>query len=399
MRPVLWLVFLACASGLCAQPVESAGAPRAPYRLVRLDYDNSSGEKGTTYFDRDKQGRIDRSLWELLDGRRYSLNVYAYDARNNLIRKAREFSDHKDTVQVYGYDDRDRLRSEEFILGGASKGVSTYEYDKQDRLVLIRCRAYAGWIEGTIRLTYGGDGLRSKGELVQDGEVAAEIAYDHDGDGNLAGERWTFKSGWRQTFLYAYERTAAGHRGAYASPNPFVLNLREPVRKEDYRYGDKVGGPSVYHYGPSGKLLEKTFERSDGLTTDTFYFYGGEGVLLRAFRRYSSGKTALFRFAYDPHLRMISKEFVMNDKSAGRDTFFYDEAGTLKGAAYENSDQWLSGTIATDGTRNGLPVHAIYQDRSGAGADIRFDYDARSRLKKIVWTFSDGNEQVYTYFY
>jgi YD repeat-containing protein len=398
VRRVLWLAFLACASGLCAQPVETAG-PRASHRLVRLDYDNSSGEKGTTCFDRDENGRIDRALWELLDGGRYSINFYAYDGRGRLIRKAREFSDHKDTVQLYRYDDRGRLQSEEFFAGNDSKGVTTYEYDPRGRLVLIRCHACNGWIEGTIRLAYGVDGLRSGGELVQDGAAVAEIAYDHDRDGNLAKETWTFKSGWRQTLLFVYAKTAGPRPNAYASPNPFVVNLEAPVRREDYRYGDKLGGPSVYRYDRRGRLREKTFTRSDGLTTDTFYFYGGGAVPLRAYRRYSNGKNALFRYRYDKASRMLSKGFVTNDGASGRDTFSYDAAGMLKSADYVNSDEWLTGTMIIDETSRGLPRRGTYTDRSGLGASILFDYDGRSRLLRIAWTFSDGRTQVYSYSY
>jgi hypothetical protein len=229
--------------------------------------------------------------------------------------------------------------------------------------------------------------------------VSPTTSGRHDRDGNLAKETWTFKSGWRQTLLFAYAKTAGPRPNAYASPNAFVVSLEAPVRREDYRYGDKLGGPSVYRYDRRGRLREKTFTRSDGLTTDTFNFYGGGAVPLRAYRRYSNGKNALFRYRYDKASRMLSKGFVTNDGASGRDTFSYDAAGMLKSADYVNSDEWLTGTMIIDETSRGLPRRGMYTDRSGLGASILFDYDGRSRLLRIAWTFSDGRTQVYSYSY
>ncbi|MCK7468546.1 MAG: hypothetical protein MZU91_10895 [Desulfosudis oleivorans] len=113
------------------------------------------------------------------------MNVYAYDERGRLIKKAREYSDHKDTVQLYRYDDRNGLVAEEFLQGDISKGVTTYEYDARDRIALIRCHAYNGWIEGTITIRYDDKGLRTGAELIQEGKAAAGIAYEYDDTGDL----------------------------------------------------------------------------------------------------------------------------------------------------------------------------------------------------------------------
>lgn len=399
MKKVLLVFLAAVVSNLYSQPVEMRERSGRPSRLARLDYDNSSGEKGATFFDHGENGLIERALWELESGERYSLNVYAYDELGRLIRKTREYSDHKDTVQIYRYDERNRLVAEEFLQGNVSKGVTTYEYDARGRLALMRCHAYNGWIEGTITIRYGAGGLRSGAELVQEGKTAAGIAYEYDDKGDLTRETWEFASGWEQTFRYRYDMKAGTRGVVYTSPNPFVLNGTEPVRREDYTYGDKVGGPSSYRYGASGKLLEKTYERSDGLKTNTFYFYGTDGVLLRAFRRHSDNQNALFRFRYDEARRMTSKEFFASDGSHGKDVFSYDPSEALREAEFINSDRWLNGTMSLIESKRGLPSRGVYKDKAGFGADVSFTYDERSLLKKIVWTFSDGRIQVYSYSY
>ncbi|MCK7468545.1 MAG: hypothetical protein MZU91_10890 [Desulfosudis oleivorans] len=49
----------AVVSNLYSQPVEMRERSGRPSRLVRLDYDNSSGEKGATFFDHGENGLID----------------------------------------------------------------------------------------------------------------------------------------------------------------------------------------------------------------------------------------------------------------------------------------------------------------------------------------------------
>ena len=399
MKKVLLVLLAAVVSNLYSQPVEMREPSPRPARLVRLDYDNSSGEKGATFFDHGENGLIERALWELESGERYSLNVYAYDERGRLIEKAREYSDHKDTVQLYRYDDRNRLVAEEFLQGDISKGVTTYEYDARDRIALIRCHAYNGWIEGTITIRYDDKGLRTGAELIQEGKAAARIAYEYDDTGDLTSETWEFASGWEQTFRYRYDMKAGTSGVVYASPNPFVVNGTEPVRREDYTYGDKVGGPSSYRYGESGKLLEKTYERSDGLTTRTFYLFGTDGLLLRALRSCSDNTSALFRFRYDTDRRMTSKEFFASDGSHGKDVFTYDPSGALSEAEFVNSDRWLNGTMAIVESKRSLPSRGVYKDKAGFGAGVSFEYDQRSLLTRIVWRFSDGTEQIYRYSY
>jgi len=219
--------------------------------------------------------------------------------------------------------------------------------------------------------------------LFQNDKSRAKIFYQYDGNGNLAKEVWEFNQNWKQTFIYEYNKQDDGKQIVYSNPNPFVVNLKVPVMKEDYKYGDKLDGPSYYSYSASGKLVKKMFERSDGFWTDTYYLYDADGTLVRAFRTYSNNKNALFRYRYDANRKIVEKEFFTSDKKYGKEKFHYDSAGLMSNAEFNNSDLWLNGTITFESGKNGLPTKGLYRDEKGFTADIVFEYDRESLLTKI----------------
>ena len=73
--------------------ISAVGNTNENLRLSKLHYENSTGEKGVTFFYYNKFGLMDKARWQLLDGSRYSENYYTYDSNGNLIQKYREFSD------------------------------------------------------------------------------------------------------------------------------------------------------------------------------------------------------------------------------------------------------------------------------------------------------------------
>ena len=398
MKKILFMLLIITSQSLFAVNINTDNNG-SKLRLVRLDYNNSSGEKAVTFYDYSENGLCETALWELADGQRYSINFQFYDKNNNMIKKVREYSDHKNTVQVYNYDEKNRIVSEEFFLRDTSRGVSTYEYDDNNRLALVNCKAYNGWLNGQIKLIYNDKGQKTGGNFIQKNKTVADINYEYDQDGNLIRETWDFGKEWRQEFSYIYERQYEPGSLTFTSPNPYVVNLKQPVQREEYKYGNKINGPSFYKYDSNGKLIEKTYERSDGFKTNTFYIYANNGILLRAFRRYSNGKNSLFRFTYNDNLRMTKKEFFMNDHTYGSELYTYNTDNELEKAEYNNSDLWLNGTINFERPISGNTINAVYKDKDGSTAQINFEYDAQFLLQKIIWQFSDGSEQVYSYLY
>ena len=399
MKKLLLIVFLGYYSHTDSQPIQSDYNSQNQFKLVKLLYDNSSGENGVTFFDYNEKGICEKALWELQSGKRYSMNVHYYDRNNNLIKKVREYSDNKNTVQLFNYDIKSRLIAEEFILLDTSKGISTFEYNSQGQLVNIKCNAFNGWINGEIKLYYNSKNKRERGELIKKNTVAAIIKYEYDANDNLCKEIWEFKSGWQQTFVYEYEKNSNFISRNYTNPNPFIVNIKIPIEHEEYSYGNQINGPSYYRYDNTGKLAEKIYERSDGFKTSTYYFYNSEGVLVRAFRRLPENKNILFRFEYNNKRKMTLKEFFKNDNTIGKETYSYDSDGSLLNAEFKNSDEWLNGTIKFVKAKNGLPASGVYNDIKGFTAEINFNYDKDSLLQNILWSFSFNKEQVYSFYY
>ena len=398
MKNILLILFILSVKFLFAGDVVKENS-EAKFRLLRLDYNNSSGEKGVTFYDYTEKGICKTALWELVNGQRYSINFQFYDKNNNIIKKVREYSDHMNTVQLYNYDENNHLISEEFFLRDTSKGITTYEYDDQNKIAIIRCKAYNGWINGVIKLKYDDKGQKISGELIQDSKQAAIIKYEYDKYGNMVKETWDFGKEWQQEFNYIYEKEGDSKSLTFTSPNPYVVNLKKPIQKEEYTYGKKISGPSFYKYNSNGELIEKVYERSDGFKTNTFYIYGNDGILLRAFRRYSNGKTALFRFTYNDNSRITKKEFFMNDHVYGNELYTYNSDNELEKVEFNNSDLWLSGIINFEKIKNGTTLKATYKDKKGFSAEINILYDPQSLLQNIIWQFSDGDVQSYYYFY
>ncbi len=367
--------------------------------LARLDYENPTGEKGTTYFDYESNGLSNLSLWELTSGLRFSLNFHYYDSNGNLIKKFREYSDHKNTLQLYTYNNKNKLIAEEFILQDTSRGISNFEYDSNGNMIRINCIAYNGWLNGTINIGYDESGLRKKGELFQKGKRSAEIFYTYDENNNLIKEEWKFANGWYQIFNYIYELADSKTKTSYTSSNPFITNETACIVKENYQFGDKQSGPSFYKYDQQKKLSEKVFERSDGFKTNTFYIYNSKGVLQSAFRRFSNGNCALFRYEFNDNRKMTLKEFFRNDKVYGKEIFIYNSSGKLTEGEFINSDFWLTGKLFFKVSEDGIITHGTYKDVNNYSAGIEFKYNNERNVTSIDWKFSNGMKQSYQFEY
>jgi hypothetical protein len=257
--------------------------------LLRLYYENSSGEKGLTTFDYNEDGILDKAIWELDDGTRTSLNFYEHDTNKNLVKKYREFSDSLTSNQFYEYDNKGHLITEHFQRSDGVSGLTTYEYDKNGKLTKANCKGLNGWFFGDIIYIYNEAGNKQKAIINQEGKNTGVILYSYDEDGNLIKEHWDFSGKWSQSFVYEYEKRQDISTKPYTSSNVYIINNSDyRIIKEYYDYSNKTGGPSDYYYNENGKLLSKRFKRSDGLSTETYYLYDHQGKLTKSYRKYSN---------------------------------------------------------------------------------------------------------------
>jgi hypothetical protein len=366
------------------------------FRLIKLHYSNSSGEEGITEFEYDAFGHMVFSHWKLVNGERSSKNCYKINAAGQIIEKSRVFSDSITSRKQFEYNLCGKLVKETFSRSDGAEGLAVYHFNEHGKLAYTDCKNYNGWFTGIIKYKYNVYEVIDEAVINKDNQEIGTIVYQYDIDGNLKVEKWDFNGLWEQTFIYEYIDKP---EKVNCSPNPYVINRGfYQVEEEFYEYTDGGSGPSKYEY-TDGRLVKKTFVRSDGLTTETSYQYDDNGNLLSSLRKYSDGKTADFTYTFDKNDRMTKRSFTRADGLTGEEIYTYDQEGRLAMAVYKKMDAWLSGTIAFSHDEQGLPIKGYFKGEDGFDADIYFYYDDYKNLVKILWDFSFGKSQVYTFKY
>jgi hypothetical protein len=388
-----WLILACCSS--CRQSQETAATiPRPEYRLARLHYENSTGEKGVTHFYYTPEGHNHMAIWQLEDSSRSSLNQHTLDSAGRLLVKSRVFSDGITSVQHFKYGKQGQLLSEDFSRSDSVTGVVDYTYDEDGRLLEADCRGLNGWFFGTIIYTWK-DGIKTAAELIRDSVSIGEIVYEYDGD-MLVREHWDFNGNWNQTFRYEYQQALSM---TYTSSNVFIRE--DPwfrIRSEYYEFNGESGGPSYYHYNDSGKLVQKEYIRSDGLRTVTAYQYDPEGLLDLSLREYADGRSTDFLYWYSVDRKLLVRTFQGSDGSSGSETYRYENGLPLRGE-WVNVDGWLNGTFEFHHDESGILRSAGFSGQDGMDAKLSFSYDHNYNLLKILWEFNRGFTQVYTFDY
>ena len=301
MKPVSALIFLILASKLFAQYEKD---------IHKLTYINSSGEKGfTTYIYNGKEYPY-KAIWELEDGSRWSENYHKYDDNGNMIRKERTFSDSLITLQTFKYDLNNHLIHETFARSDGVNGIVDYIYS-DGKLKEADCKGLNGWFHGRIIYNYNKSNDPVSAELRSGDQKVGEIIFSYNIHFQLIKEVWNFNTGFSQTFIYEYIDTKHIH---YRSSNVFIReNYPWRIEEEKYEYSGQVGGPSYYIYNDSGKLVEKTFVRSDGLKTAADFYYLDNGLLKESLRHYSDGKTGTFQYTYSSDNNLTYRSFEKSD--------------------------------------------------------------------------------------
>ncbi len=374
---------------------------RQDLRLLKLHYSNSLGEKGVTTFNYDHDGKMNKALWRLINGKRNSLNYYEYNTSGLLIKKYREFSDKKTSVQTFKYDSDEKLVFEDFSRSDGVKGQVYYIYDESGGLIHADCRGLNGWFHGVIHYKYDGNGRKVSADIEQKGAKKGFIDYTYNNSGLLLREYWSFTGKWNQTFNYEYEKVPDILHLPFTSSNPFVnINTGYKISREEYDYSGKTGGPSLYEY-IGNKLVKKVFIRSDGVKTETFYFYGWDNKLIASLRRYADGRSSVFTYSYNKKRQLTNRKGIGTDGFRSEENYEYDSNGKLKGAEWTNFDNWLTGSILFSHDQFG---NISAGEFTGTGdkkfnGDIKFEHDKNENLSFIHWRFSFPGTQTYKFSY
>jgi hypothetical protein len=387
-------VLLLCCIPSSGQPLENV---QQGFRLARLLYENTLGEKGVTDFTPDPDGRIVKGFWELANKSRSSVNTYQYDHKGLLVSAFREFSDSLTSLEVYTYDEHGRRTAEHFTRSDNVRGEASYYYDSDGKRLRARYTHHKGWLDGDVVYSYDARGLLRSAVMLNDADTVAHIGYEYDTTGNLTHETWEFSQGWNQSFTYEYDHIACT---VWAMPNPFITNSCEfRVAREEYSFNGTLGGPSIYEYAREGSLCRKTFSRSDGWSSVTTFTYDPEYRLVQSLRKTSDNAETVFTYAYDRMHRLILRTQWNAGAIASTESYLYTVQGTLEKAVYENVDGWLTGVLTFAYDARGRIAGGVFRGGDGSSADVSFVYDAPGCLREVRWRFSSGKEQVYRYTY
>ncbi len=369
------------------------------FRLIRLHYTNSTGEKGLTTFEYDINGLMYKALWELADGTRCSINYYSYDKNGNLVKKYREFSDGIISTQFYKYDKDGNLKEESFWRSDSVTGIVIYSYNEAAKLVEADCKGMNGWFYGNIEYKYDNNGNKATAELKNDEGQIGSVSFSYDSNNNLSEEIWTFDSGFRQEFIYEYEKNDKSESPFTSSKVFLNPNKNFRLANEYYEYSGQVSGESVFGYDEGGKLQWSVYYRDDGLKTFSEFFYDSDNKLIKSIRTYSDSKFAIFSYEYDDNRRLIKREFKRSGGIRGVEKYNYNHLGKLVSADWENFDSWLTGTISFEHNTRGHLKSGVFTSQDDYTADIYFTYDKNDNLISITWEFSFGDTQIYNFAY
>ena len=367
----------------------------AAWRLSRLHYTNSSGEKGVSEFFYDAAGRMTSSTWKLLNGLRSSQNNYVYDAEGRISEKWRIYTEGRCSLEVFTYSAEGHLVRETFKRSDGRQGHTDYTRGADGRILSVDCHGLGGWFRGKITYHYDQQGRLTSGDLTREGKPFGVIRVERDSLGRVQRETWTLGK-WTQTFTREYQQPA---RQTFTWSSPFLPEGSDPILSEEYAWCDKPAGPSSYTYNAAGRLVEKRFVRSDGLSTLTTYTYTPDGLLTRSVRRYSDGRSGTFTYRYQQR-RLVERVFQRSDGFQGRETYTWSQAGHLTGGEWQGFDGWLSGRLIVTTAPQGRPATAVF---SGSGdspdATVEYAHDSRGNLVRVHWAFNNGKTQTYRFEY
>jgi hypothetical protein len=367
------------------------------FKIVMLYYSNSTGEKAVTRFNYNRYGLLISGEWFMSDSTRSSKITYYYNDNGCLSHKKRIFSDSIIIHEFYDYDSSGKIIKERYENSDGRSGYATFHYSNDG--LLLRNNAYGakGWFNGMIQYReYLQNGKALSADIFSGTDKVGEILYTYDDQGNLKKENWDFLGKWSQTFEYCYYEVPDM---VYASSNAYIsASGFYDLLSEYYSYADTTGGPSLYFYDDSGKLVKKIFERSDGLKTVTTYLYDKNGLLTSSLRRYNNGLESEFRYSFTDR-KVSGREFIRSDSVKGAEHYYYDEKGRLVQAVYNNMDGWLNGEIIFYHNNNDFIVSGNYSGKDQENAHLTFTYDQFDNLTKITWEFDSGIQQIYEFEY
>jgi len=372
-----------------AQPFGQA-APG--YRIVKLVYNNKSGEQGTTHFFYNQQGLLWRSFWALDNGSRSSENRYAANTEGNIVSTLREYSDGLVSNEIFRYEQGLKIH-EAFHQSDGRNGQAFYYYE-EGYLSKAVYENYKGWLTAEIWYSYDQNKRLEKARILNSGKPVGTISYSYSGEGNLLRERWDFGETWWQEFTWEYAPFCR-----FTFPNVWLSCKPEyRIVKEEFDFNGETGGPSYYSYDEKGAPSVKEFIRSDGYRALSLFQYDSLANTVNAHKSTIDGGFTKTIWLYNADNRLVGRQNFKSDSLVSYESYFYDKQARLSMVWLQGTDGWLTGNIIIEEWLNEKPLVANFKSADGTTAIIRFSYKD-GLLHEQYWEFSFGKYQVYRYYY
>jgi len=189
--------------------VYSAASPvnmmNPAYRVIAEDYDYNAQGGGPSTYKYDKNGRLEKKIFERSDGLKTETK-YVFNEKGNLVASHRVYQDGRSADFSYDYDAALRLTAKIFRLSTGQAGFERYSYDRLGRLYKAVYENMDLWLNGVITFEYDDWGHLESGRFVSaDGGEDASLIFETDTYGNVLSIHWALDNGRTQTYTYIYQ--------------------------------------------------------------------------------------------------------------------------------------------------------------------------------------------------
>jgi hypothetical protein len=293
-RAPLLLVVLSLNIFLYSQPF---GEAAENFRITKLKYENSSGEKGCTYFKYNNDGILFKAFWILDDKSRSSKNLYEYDDNNNLSEELWDFQGQWKQTFKYYYEKKDinkNYYSSPFLTCKGNYRICKENY------------TFNNEIGGPSIYYYNEKGLLHKKVFIRSDSITTTTFYEYDPERKLITSKRNYSDGSFAVFNYIYDENSNlvfrsyNREDTLAGFESYFYNSEGDLIKAYIKNFDNwLTGIINYNLNESGIITGGKFKGENGFDALITFNYNNEGLISEIIWEFTFGKFQKYIFEYD----------------------------------------------------------------------------------------------------